>query len=173
MSNSVPYRQAVASTRKAPCPTTFWLIADQLNARTEDERRRYIHAGFPPNWIKAVREAFSLCPQRLSQLLNASTSTLERRQRHQQPLDLVSSERMDRVADIALQASRILGDQRSASQWMMARNPALNDQPPIKLCETEIGARQIRRVLAAMPEQPAGQRWVSTTTLPRTLPCNN
>jgi putative toxin-antitoxin system antitoxin component (TIGR02293 family) len=129
---------------------TFWLIADQLNARTEAERLRYIQAGFPPGWVKATRQAFKLTPRRLERLLNASMSTLERRQRHLHPLDVVASERLDRVADIATQAVTALGDHAAASRWMVRCQAALGDQAPIQLCETELGARQVRRMLRAM-----------------------
>ncbi|HEY0289419.1 MAG TPA: antitoxin Xre/MbcA/ParS toxin-binding domain-containing protein [Pseudomonas sp.] len=129
---------------------TFWLIADQLNARTEGERLSYIRSGFPPGWVKVTREAFRLDTERLEQLLNASISTLERRQRQQQPLDLVSSERLDRIASIATQAVEVFENPDIARCWMVTRNAALGDQRPIDLCETEIGARQIRRVLSAL-----------------------
>lgn len=129
--------------------TTFWLIADQLNTRTEAERLRYIQAGFPPSWIKAIREAFGLSPQRLQQLLNVSMSTLERRQRQLQPLDVVASERLDRLADIAVQAVSVFGNHAIAGRWMVSRHADLGHQTPIRLCETEIGARQVRRLLRA------------------------
>lgn len=141
-----------ASTFDAP---TFWLIADQLNARTEVQRLHYIHAGFPPGWVKATREAFKLSPRRLEQLLNVSMSTLERRQRDLQPLDVVASERLDRLANIAIQATSVLGDRAVASRWIVSRHAALDEQTPIRLCETEIGVRQVRRLLRAMAEASA------------------
>lgn len=143
---------------KRPSATTFWLIAHQLNARTEDQRLHYIRAGFPPGWVRAIREAFSLSPRSLERLLNVSMSTLERRQRQLQPLDLVSSERLDRVATVAVQAAAALGDHATASRWMITRHPALCEQTPIQLCETEIGARQVRRTLRAMTEISDGYR---------------
>ena len=132
--------------------SAFWLIADQLTARTEHQRLRYIQAGFPPGWVKATRAAFKLSSRRLEQLLNVSMSTLERRQRHSQPLDLVTSERLDRVAHIATQAAARFGDHAMASRWMVSRHPALGGQTPIRLCETEIGARQVRRLLRGLAQ---------------------
>jgi putative toxin-antitoxin system antitoxin component (TIGR02293 family) len=137
------------NTFEAP---TFWLIANQLNARTEAQRLQYIQAGFPPGWVRATREAFKLSPRRLEQLLNVSMSTLERRQRDSQPLDVVASERLDRVANIAIQAAVALGDRAVASRWMVSSHAALGEQTPIRLCETEIGVRQVRRLLKTMAE---------------------
>lgn len=128
----------------------FWLIADQLHIRNETERLAYIRSGFPPGWVKTVRSAFDLSNDQLEDLLSISLSTLERRQRQQRPLDLVSSERLDRVARLAVQAAEVFEDQQVAQRWMMAANRALNDETPLALCVTEIGARQVHRVLAAL-----------------------
>lgn len=129
---------------------SFWLIANEVRGRSEGERLSRIESGFPPHWIRATREAFKLSNDRLEALFNASISTLERRQKQQQPLDSVASERLDRVAMIATQAVNVFEAPEKASHWMVTINAALGDQTPIHLCETEIGAKQVRRVLAAM-----------------------
>jgi putative toxin-antitoxin system antitoxin component (TIGR02293 family) len=129
---------------------SFWLIADQLNARNENERLDYIRSGFPPGWVKELRHAFHLNNAQLETLLGTSISTLERRQRQQRPLDTVSSERLDRVTTLALHAAELFENRNTARRWMITANRALNDQMPISLCETEIGARQVRRVLGAL-----------------------
>ncbi|MFK3795720.1 antitoxin Xre/MbcA/ParS toxin-binding domain-containing protein [Pseudomonas sp. NPDC088444] len=136
-----------SSTNAAPA---FWLIADQLNTRNETERLAYIRTGFPPGWVKAVRTAFQLSNSQLERLLNASMSTLERRLKERRPLDIVSSERLDRIASLAVRAAEVFNDQQTAQHWIISPNRALNDQTPITLCETDIGALQARRVLAAL-----------------------
>ncbi|MDB6145799.1 MAG: hypothetical protein JWP80_4843 [Pseudomonas sp.] len=132
-----------------PLPA-FWLIAHELRDRSEGERLERIQTGFSANWVRATREAFKLSNERLEALLNASISTLERRQKQQQPLDAVASERLDRVAMVATQALDVFEAPEKASRWMVTVNAALGDETPIHLCESEIGARQVRRVLAAM-----------------------
>ncbi|MDB5980090.1 MAG: hypothetical protein JWQ69_1105 [Pseudomonas sp.] len=132
-----------------PLPT-FWLIAHELRGRSEGERLKRIQAGFSPNWVRAIREVFKLSNDLLEALFNASISTLERRQKQQQPLDAVASERLDRVAMVATQALDVFEAPEKASRWMVSHNAALGDETPLHLCESEIGARQVRRVLAAM-----------------------
>lgn len=132
-----------------PLPT-FWLIAHELRGRSEGERLKRIQTGFSPNWVRAIREAFKLSNDLLEALFNASISTLERRQKQQQPLDAVASERLDRVAMVATQALDVFEAPEKASRWMVTPNAALGDETPLHLCESEIGARQVRRVLAAM-----------------------
>ena len=99
----VPSTLQAAITDTAP---SFWLIADQLNARNETERLDYIRSGFPPGWVKVLRNAFRLSNSQLEALLATSVSTLERRQRQQRPLDIVGSERLDRVAALATHAAK-------------------------------------------------------------------
>ena len=137
------------SALATPLPT-FWLIARELRDRSEGERLKRIQSGFSPTWVRATREAFKLSNELLESLFNASISTLERRQKQQQPLDSVASERLDRVAMIATQAAEVFEAADKASRWMVTANAALGDATPLHLCESEIGARQVRRVLAAM-----------------------
>jgi putative toxin-antitoxin system antitoxin component (TIGR02293 family) len=141
---------AISQSATNEASSAFWLIADQLNTRNETERLAYMRTGFPPGWVKAVRNAFHLSNSQLEALLSSSVSTLERRQRQHRPLDLVGSERLARVAALALRAAELLGNQRAAQRWMMTPNRALGDQVPINLCATEIGGTQVHRVLAAL-----------------------
>lgn len=141
---------AIFQTSNTATAPAFWLIADQLNTRNDTERLAYIRTGFPPGWVKAVRNAFQLSNSQLETLLNSSVSTLERRQRQRRPLDLVGSERVDRIASLATQAAEWFEDQDAAQRWMMTPNRALDDQMPLALCVTEIGASQVRRALAAL-----------------------
>jgi putative toxin-antitoxin system antitoxin component (TIGR02293 family) len=63
---------------------------------------------------------------------------------------VVGSERLDRVAALATHAAELFEDQNTARRWMIAPNRALNGLTPLALCETDIGARQARRVLSAL-----------------------
>ncbi|WP_017707697.1 antitoxin Xre-like helix-turn-helix domain-containing protein, partial [Pseudomonas syringae] len=97
---------ATQSIARRKAAAGFWLLAHQVSQRSDAERLANIRAGFAPGWIRNLRDALSLCPRQMEALFNASTSTLERRQRQQQPLSLVASERVDRVAIIASHALR-------------------------------------------------------------------
>lgn len=141
---------AISPSANSDASSAFWLIADQLNTRNDTERLAYMRTGFPPGWVKAVRNAFHLSNSQLEALLSSSVSTLERRQRQHRPLDLVGSERLARVAAVAVRAAAIFGSQAAAQRWMVTPNRALGEQIPISLCATEIGGTQVHRVLAAL-----------------------
>ncbi|EPM46702.1 antitoxin Xre/MbcA/ParS toxin-binding domain-containing protein [Pseudomonas syringae] len=138
--------QSIASRKAA---AGFWLLAHQVSQRSDAERLANIRAGFAPGWIRTLRDALSLCPRQMEALFNASTSTLERRQRQQQPLSLVASERVDRVAIIASHALRVLETPERAGKWLITRNTALGGHTPLHLCDTAIGSAQVHQALEA------------------------
>ena len=62
----------------------------------------------------------------------------------------MASERLDRIAEITHQAVAVFESEEQAVAWMSRPNDALGVMTPVMLCQTEIGARQVRRVLAAL-----------------------
>lgn len=128
----------------------FWQFSEQLAQIGDSERLQHIKAGLSPRLGQAVRLLFNLPEAGLAELLNNSISTLERRRREDRPLDPVASERLDRIADITRLAEEIFETREAAVDWMSRPNRALGDSTPVLLCETEIGARQVRRVLHAL-----------------------
>ena len=47
-------------------------------------------------------------------------------------------------------AEEVFESRLAAADWMSRANRSLGGQAPIMLCETEIGAKQVRRVLNAL-----------------------
>lgn len=128
----------------------FWRFSSDREPLTESERLQQIKVGFPTDLIQVVRLAFDLQDRHLATLLNVSTSALERRRREHKHLDPVASERLDRIAVVSHLAEEILETPVTAAHWMSTPNKALGGTAPIMLCETEIGAKQVRRVLQAL-----------------------
>lgn len=65
-------------------------------------------------------------------------------------LDSVASERLDRIAAVYALGEDVFESREAAAQWMSKPNKALGGDTPIMLCATEIGAKQVRRVLQAL-----------------------
>lgn len=140
----------VAGGERTSLVDMFWYFNAAQEQMTESQRLKSIHAGFIPSLYQAVRYTFQLQDKQIEVLLNTSISTLERRRRDRKKLDLVAAERLDRVATVSHLATAVFEDKQAAIDWLSHSNEVLGDQPPIMLCETEIGAKQIRRVLHAM-----------------------
>lgn len=128
----------------------FWIMAHALTQQTEHERLLRISQGLDAAWLVAVRSAFDMKAPALALLVNLSTSTLERRIKGNVALDPVASERIDRLAQIAVLAEAVFEDKSVATDWLATENDTLGGKTPLSLCETELGARQVRRVLHAI-----------------------
>lgn len=128
----------------------FWRLAHALADMSELDRIKSIKAGFSAEMADATKQAFQMTSQSLSALLNLSVATYERRRRDAKPLDPAASERLDRIASVALLAEEVFEDKRAASDWMSSPNQALGGHSPVMHCETEIGAQQVRRILNAL-----------------------
>ncbi|WP_448111263.1 type II RES/Xre toxin-antitoxin system antitoxin [Pseudomonas lini] len=128
----------------------FWHFSSNRDLLKDSERLDQIKEGFSALLVQALRVTFNLHERNVETLLNASISTLERRRREHKNLDPVASERLDRIATVCHLAEEVFESREGAAQWMSKPNKALGGIAPIMLCETEIGAKQVRRVLQAL-----------------------
>lgn len=129
---------------------TFWHFAVDISSAGESTRLDAIRLGYQPDLVFAVRAALKMTVETTESFFNLSMSTLERRLRTKERLGMVASERLDRVALVAKLAEDVFEDKAKATEWLSKPNMALGDQLPVHLCETEIGATQVRRVLHAI-----------------------
>lgn len=140
--------------KQSPCGKAdiadFWRFSANQSLLQDWERLHQIKAGFPIYLLYSFRLAFNLQDHQLKTLFSASISTLERWRRAQKNLDPIASERLDRIATVSHLAEGIFEDQARATCWLLAPNKALGETVPIMLCETEIGAKQVRRILQAL-----------------------
>jgi uncharacterized protein (DUF2384 family) len=91
-------------------PPSFWQIAHSLDAMSESQRLDSIKQGFSVSSAEAVRVAFGLSASDFGLLLNLSASTFERRKKDDKPLNAVASERLDRLAAVAILAEEVFVD---------------------------------------------------------------
>jgi len=134
-----PIKRSSSVTEKP----SFWSMAHALAAITEQERLARIRTGFEPYWLVATKSAFRLTTPMIAVIANVSLKSDE-------ALDPVASERIDRLAQVAVLAEDVFEDKDVAGAWMATPNDSLGGETPLSLCETELGARQVRRVLHAI-----------------------
>lgn len=146
--------ESVCDTRIKKSPKnadiSFWHLAHNLFQKTEGQRIEIIREGFDSTWLVAISKTFHLTRPALSTIVHLSASTLERRIKSRSQLDSIASERLDRIAQVAVLAESIFEDEHVAANWMAANNDTLGGKTPLSLCDTELGARQVRRVLHAI-----------------------
>ena len=130
-------------------PAAFWTLAHARAKLTETQRLAEIKAGLGTEWVLSMKEVFHVS----THLLLILRMLLPRRWsvgRSNLPLDQVASERLDRLASVALLAEEVFEDKQAAADWMSEPNQSLGGRQPLSLCDTEIGANQVRRVLHAI-----------------------
>ena len=104
------------------------------------------------SWLAALRQHLHLKPAELEPLLAISEATMARRVREQVALDLVASERLDRLVEVISLAYGVFEDPASTEAWLKAPHPLLHQASPLQHCRTAIGAGQVRRLLQAIEQ---------------------
>lgn len=65
-------------------------------------------------------------------------------------LSLFEAERLERLVIIEDEAESIFGDEWKAKIWLERRNLALRGGTPLSMLDTEIGAGEVRKILASI-----------------------
>lgn len=113
---------------------------------TSAELRERIKEGLPYRSLESLRERLRLSAPEAAMVLHMPTRTLARR-RQARRLDPDESDRLYRVARIAAQAVSVFGAEDKAATWLQRPNRALNGESPIRLLDTDVGARQVEDIL--------------------------
>jgi putative toxin-antitoxin system antitoxin component (TIGR02293 family) len=115
-------------------------------APTSTELRRRIKQGLPYRSLESVRERLRLSVSEAAGVLHMPARTLARR-RQARRLDPDESDRLYRVARVAAHAVWVFGAEDKAARWLGRPNRALNGELPIRLLDTDVGARQVEDIL--------------------------
>ena len=113
---------------------------------TSSEVRERIKEGLPFRSLESLRERLGLSVPEAASVLHMPARTMARR-RLARKLDPIESDRLYRVARVAGQAVAVLGCEEKATAWLQRPNRALGNERPIRLLDTDIGARQVEDVL--------------------------
>jgi putative toxin-antitoxin system antitoxin component (TIGR02293 family) len=113
--------------------------------RKPEEMTKVLREGFPFAAFHALMSAIAVRPADLAELLGIAERTLARRKgQHFTPIE---SDRLYRIAYIALLAKETLGSLEKARAWLLSPNRALGGLLPINGLDTEIGERQVEDLL--------------------------
>jgi putative toxin-antitoxin system antitoxin component (TIGR02293 family) len=113
------------------------------------DMRAAVEAGLPKAALKrvvqsVVREARG---QRALMHKLVPEPTLRRLGRR---LNLVGSERTERLARITAVAQFVWGEEDDAREFMTAPHPMLDGKTPAEMAVTDLGARQVEEILASL-----------------------
>jgi len=137
-----------ASVRAPSRPGAFkaFVAKEAPSAAKIDAIRAGIDAGVVDDMVRY----FHVSKGEIFDVLSTPASTGHRLIKHGRLLDRAASERVVRVADIARLAEDAFGGQAQATEWLTTPNLALENATPLSMLDTELGAGEVRRILASI-----------------------
>lgn len=113
--------------------------------RTWDELDRVVRAGLPKRSLQLVAERAIEPGASVSEFVYSVVppATFKRRTR----LSADESERTERLARVIALAEAVWDHKREARAFLNRAHPLLEDETPINVARTEIGARRVERLL--------------------------
>ena len=103
-------------------------------------------SGLPKKSLDTLSAKLGISMEGLSQLLNISLRTLQRKE----PTDKLSihvSEHMLAIAEVILRGTEVMGSQQSLETWLHSALTSFNDLKPIDIMDTSIGTQLILNTL--------------------------
>ena len=140
------YRAHVATGQAHWVYFTKFIAKDTPAAVKIDAIRTGINAGV----VDEMVGYFDMSKSEIFDILLTPASTAHRLIKEKRPLDPAASERVVRVADVTRMAEETFGGREAAARWLKTPNLALRNATPLSMLDTEPGAGEVRRVLAAI-----------------------
>jgi putative toxin-antitoxin system antitoxin component (TIGR02293 family) len=105
-----------------------------------------VKKGLPTSSFEKLRKKLDVSDNLLSQIINIPKRTLNRR-KQQGRLNAVESERVLRIARLYDKALDVFEDEKAAERWLKKPARGLAGKPPLKYADTELGAKEVERLL--------------------------
>jgi len=107
---------------------------------------RVIHDGMPVSAFRHAVESLGQPEKTVVEGIGISRTTLGRRKQAGR-LGFVDSERAVRLGSVIALGKIALGSTMAAGRWLLKPNTALGGAIPLRLLQTDVGARQVEAVL--------------------------
>lgn len=120
-----------------------------FDVRSDLDWIRAVKAGLPPTAVDAVIGALGFSAAEIENLV-MPRRTLAHRRANKQALTREESDRLARIARVALTARETFGNRAKAEAWLRRPNRALQGNLPIDLLDTDDGARLVEEVLGRL-----------------------
>lgn len=128
-----------------------WLVyRDHFLNSSAQTQISEIRKGAPASNLVGAAEALRLPRERVYELVGLSASTAKRKLAKDETLDSLMTERLTRLGAIERLAEETFGDALLASEWLQTINLGLGNVTPLSMLDTEIGCREVSRVLNAI-----------------------
>lgn len=105
--------------------------------------------GLPTRVFVDLARRLGVAEAALAEVVGISVSTLQRRKRAG-ALTPAEGEHVLRVAALLERARQVFGDEHEAADWLTHENLALGNETPLRMADTELGAREVEDLLGRL-----------------------
>lgn len=114
--------------------------------RTVDDLIRSVREGLAFVSYDNLKDRYGIASEEMVKILNIPGRTVARRKREKR-FEADESDRLLRLGRVAALAEETLGSRQKAARWLRAPNRALGGEQPLRLLDTDPGARRIEDML--------------------------
>lgn len=144
--------RANAKSSRTPPTEPAPSAASLLGIRTPSEVRKCIENGLPFGSWEILQASAGLTAKQIADLLQMNVKTVGRRKAAGR-LTSAESDRLARIARILSQAIELFeGDYDAARRWLASRRDALGGSSPLEVIRTEVGAREVERLIERLED---------------------
>lgn len=108
-----------------------------------------VKRGLPTRVFVDLARRLGVAEAALAEVVGISLSTLQRRKRAGE-LTPAEGEHVLRVAALLERARQVFGDEAEAADWLTHENVALGHEVPLRMADTELGAREVEELLGRL-----------------------
>ncbi|MBA2593468.1 MAG: DUF2384 domain-containing protein [Pseudomonadota bacterium] len=141
-----------AGTRRAAqdAASGWSMFRDAIVHEPPAARIEHIRAGAQPGFLVGAAETLGVSRETIFRVVGLSVSTANRKIAKQETLDPLVTERLARLAVIEAEAQDAFGDAEIARAWLRAKNIGLGGCTPLSMLDTDIGSREVAKILVAI-----------------------
>ena len=144
---------ARTQTAAEHAPVVRQLHGPGFEIRTRDKGRPItldfsyaaIKAGVPATVVRDLQRMDLLESRDVHMII--PSRTLDRRTGKKEPLKPDEADGIARLLRVISHAMRVFEDDELAEEWLRCPNPALDDEVPMTMAATDVGAREVEGVL--------------------------
>lgn len=126
---------------------SVWESALGIEGTSGLARMSQAQNGIPVASFDRFAEAIDVSREALAQTLHVSLRTVQRRREAGARLGPGASERVVRLADLYAHASKVIGDDDLARQWMQTPRDVFGGKTPFEMAGSELGAQEVDSLL--------------------------
>lgn len=147
-SDSGTTRRGGRRRRAGSSPSETWLaFRNAFFENPAEHQIGQIRDGIEAGYLVGAAAALGVSRETLFDLVGIPASTAKRKLANEETLDSGATERLIRIGAIEKLAEETFGDVDTAIAWLRARNVGLGNVSPLALLDTEIGCREVARIL--------------------------